>query len=75
MLKKTNESITLNNDGIIITDKAADMLGGTYGDYITFIDSDDIEYQFKVENIAKNHVGHYIYMSKDFYEKNINKIK
>lgn len=68
---QTNESITLNNDGIIITDKAADMLGVTYGDYITFIDSDDIEYQFKVENIAKNHVGHYVYMSKDFYEKNI----
>ena len=72
---QTNESITLDNNGIIITDKAADMLGVTYGDYITFVDTDDIEYQFKVENIAKNHVGHYVYMTKEFYEQNIKSYK
>lgn len=72
---QTNESVTLNDDGIIITDKAADMLDVTYGDYITFIDSNDVEYRFKVENIAKNHVGHCIYMSKNFYEKNIKSYK
>ena len=72
---QSNENIKLNNNGIIITDKAADMLGVTYGDYITFIDGDDIRYQFKVENMTKNHVGHYVYMSKEFYEENMKPYK
>ena len=72
---ETNEKINLNNNGIVITDKIADMLGVTYGDKITFIDGDDISYEFKVENITKNYVGHYVFMSKDFYEENIKSFK
>lgn len=72
---QTGEKIKLNSNGIVITDKAADMLGVTYGDYVTFIDGDDVRYEFKVENITKNHVGHYIYMTKDFYQENVKQYK
>ncbi len=65
---QTEEAISISNEGIIITDKAAETLGVTVGDEITFIDGDDVQYQFKIENIAKNHVGHYVYMSKEIYE-------
>ena len=68
---QTEEAISISNEGIIITDKAAETLGVTVGDEITFIDGDDIQYQFKIENITKNHVGHYVYMSKKIYEQNI----
>ena len=72
---KTGKSLKIDNDGIIITDKAAEILGVNTGDSITFIDGDDIEYQCKIKNITKNHVSHYIYMSKDFYEQNIKSYK
>ena len=72
---QTGEKIKLNSNGIVITDKAADMVGVTYGDYVTFIDGDDVRYEFKVENITKNHVGHYIYMTKDFYQENVKQYK
>lgn len=72
---KTGENLKIDNDGIIITDKAAEILGVEPGQEITFIDGDDIEYKFKVQNITKNHVSHYVYMSKDFYEKNLKDYK
>ena len=72
---QTEEAISISNEGIIITDKAAKILGVTVGDEITFIDGDDVQYQFKIENIAKNHVGHYVYMSKEIYENNFKPYK
>ena len=68
---KTGDTVSIENDGIIITDKVAEMLGISEGDNITFIDADDNEYQFKVNNIVQNHVSHYVYMSKEFYENNL----
>lgn len=72
---QTEETISISNGGIIITDKAAETLGVTVGDEITFIDGDDIQYQFKIDNITKNHVGHYVYMSKEIYENNFKPYK
>ena len=66
---KTGDTVSIENDGIIITDKVADMLGISAGDNIKFIDSEDKEYQFNVSNIVKNHVSQY--MSKEFYESNL----
>lgn len=69
--RTTGEKITLNDNGIVITDKIADMLGVNEGDEITLIDSDNSEFKLKIEAITKNHVSHYVYMSKNFFEKNI----
>lgn len=71
----TNEKVSLEDDGIVISDKIADMIGANIGDEITFIDGDDISYQFKIKNIMKNYVGHYVFMSKEFYEENIKQYK
>ncbi len=68
---KTGDTVSIENDGIIITDKIAEMLEISAGDNIIFIDADDNEYQFKVNNIVQNHVSHYVYMSKEFYENNL----
>lgn len=70
-----NKNISIPEEGIIITDKIAERLNISKGSEVTFIDGDGINYTFKVEGIVKNYVGHYVYMSKDFYEKNITSYK
>lgn len=67
----SEEKIALSENGIVITDKVADMLNVKSGDNVTLIDSDNIEYNFKIDAVVKNHVYHYVYMSKDFYENNM----
>jgi len=70
-----NEKIELTNDGIIISDKAAELLKIKQGDSITLIDSDNKEHSFKVVGIAENYVSNYVYMTKEFYENNIKTYK
>ena len=69
---KTGEKLQLSNNGVIVTDKLADKFEINIGDEITIIDSDDVEYTLKVEGITQNYVSHYIYMSKEYYEANMN---
>lgn len=71
----TEEKLTLSNNGIIITDKVAEFLNVNEGEKITLIDSDNTQYEFKVDAIAKNYVSHYVYMSKEFLEANIESYK
>lgn len=68
---ENSEKISLSDDGIVISNKVAEFLGVKPGDEVILIDSDDLEYRFKVDDITENYVSHYVYMSKDFYEKNM----
>lgn len=72
---ENEQKLQLSNDGIIITDKLADKFEINVGDELTLIDSDDIEYKLEVSGITKNYVGHYIYMSKEYYEANMSSYK
>ena len=65
---KTEEKLNLGNEGIVITDKLAELIGANVGDTIKITDSNDIEKEFKIANIAENYISHYIYMSREFYE-------
>ena len=67
--KKTGKNIELSETGIIITDKVAQLLNVNEGDNINLIDNNDIEYEFRVDGIVENYVDHYVYMSKNMYEK------
>lgn len=73
--RENGEKIKLDNDGIIITDKIADELNIKVGDEVIFVDGDDIEYNLKIDGIVQNYVSHYVYMTKEFYENNINTFK
>ncbi len=66
---KTNESVELLDDGIYVTDKVAELLEISEGDIITIKNSDDIEKQVKVNKIVENYVSHYVYMTRNTYEK------
>ena len=61
--------INLNEDGIVITDKLAQLINAKVGDTITVKDTNDVEKELKIVNIAENYISHYVYMSKSLYEK------
>ena len=71
---KSDNPLTLNNDGAIITEKIADLLNVTVGDTITLHDSNNEIYIVKIAAISKNYINNYIYMSKDYYELAFNDI-
>ena len=66
---KTEEPFTLSEDGIIITDKLAELVDAKVGDTITVTTSDDVEKEMKVVGITENYVSHYVYMSKELYQQ------
>lgn len=65
---KSKNNLSLPEDGVLLTDKAAQLLGIEAGDTITLKDTDENETKVKVTNIVENYVYHYIYMSKSMYE-------
>ena len=65
---ETKEKVTLKDNEICLTDKAAELLVVQVGDTITLQDSDGKETQVTISNIVENYVYHYVYMSKELYE-------
>lgn len=73
-LKDLDETdVELSEDGIIITNKLAKLLGKNIGDNISILAFDNKKYDFKIENIVQNYIGHTIYISPVLYEKVIGK--
>ena len=65
---KTGEKINLM-DGVVITLKLANLLGVNVSDSIEIITSNNEVASVKVSGIAENYLGHYIYLSSDYYSK------
>ena len=65
---ETKEKVTLSDDKICLTDKAAELLGVSVGDTIELQDSDGNKKQVTISNVVENYVYHYVYMSKELYE-------
>lgn len=68
---KTKETLTISENGVILTEKVADSFDIKVGDEITITDSEEVEHKVIVEGITKHYVGHCVYMSKTYYEKNL----
>lgn len=65
---KTKEAIPLSDEGVIISQKAARLLGAQTGDEITVRDSDNKQFNAKIVDISENYAFHYIYVTDGFYE-------
>lgn len=72
--RSTNEQLTLSNNGVIITEKLAELLGLDVGDSITIkaSENDSNPKKVTVSGITENYVLHYVYMSPELYEKTFN---
>ncbi|HOF99656.1 MAG: Chromosome partition protein Smc [Firmicutes bacterium ADurb.Bin248] len=60
--------LRLGDEGVIITDKLAQVLGAGAGDMVAF-SADGERYTLPVAAIAENYIYHYIYMSPALYEE------
>lgn len=62
------EEVSLSSDGVILTDKLAQLLDVKVGDTITLEGTLEENKEVKVSDITENYIAHYIYMTKDIYE-------
>jgi putative ABC transport system permease protein len=65
----TKEKYSINDSGVILTEKMAKMLDVKVGDSITISDEIKGKLEVKVVNICENYLGHYLYMSSEYYEQ------
>jgi putative ABC transport system permease protein len=61
-----HDSLTLEDDGVILTEQIAKNLGIHPGDTVS-IKEEDKEVQVKVTSITENYMTHYLYLSSDYY--------
>ncbi len=66
--RTTGESVEMESEGALISEKTADLLGLSVGDSITVISGDD-RGTVEITGIVENYVQHYIYMTKGTYEQ------
>lgn len=71
--KKTKKQYELKDDGVIITEKISEILGVKPGDEIIVKDSKGREGKVKINGISEMYISHFMFMTKDYYEKTFNK--
>lgn len=59
----------LSDEGIIISEKTADMLGSSVGDTIELTEDGMNPKEVKITAICENYVSHYIYITQTLYEE------
>ena len=67
-----SNQLTLDDYGVIITEKMAELLNVQKGDTFQIRNSDNELFVLKVSGVTRNYVGNYIYMNHNYYEKIFN---
>ena len=67
--RKTEKKISLDNDGVVISEKLADLLNVKAGDTIKLYDANDNEISVKVSDITEMYMGHFAFMNEKAYTK------
>ena len=67
--RKSKTKYQLDDDGIILTEKAASLLGVEKGDSIKIQRSGDKQVTAKISQITENYMQHKVYMTPKLYEK------
>lgn len=65
----TDEEIPLTDQGIVLTEKAATIFNVKKGDLFTLYNSDGEEVKLKVADICEYYIGHYIFASPEYLNK------
>ena len=65
----SKEKYELTDDGVILSEKTADMLGLEVGDKLTLSEEGVSEHEVKIAAICENYMLHYVYMTDSLYEK------
>lgn len=70
--RDTQKELSLSDDGVIITEKMAELLNLKIGDYVEARNSSNELILLKVSGITENYIYHYAYMTPQYYEKVFN---
>ena len=65
--RKTEENINLSDDGVVISERLADLLNVKIGYSFSYIDSNDKEQNVKVSGICEMYAGHFMFMNQEEY--------
>ena len=65
----TGETYQLTDDGVVITEKLAKLLGVKAGDTVYLTDDDGKRMEAAVTAVTENYFFHYVYMTSAYYEK------
>lgn len=66
---KSGADITLNDSGVVITQKLAEVLKLGKGDTLSVKNTDNNVFSLTVSAVTENYTSHYIYMSNELYDK------
>ena len=66
--KNSEDALKITNDGIVISQKLADLMKVNAGDTITLKVANH-DRKFKIAQITKMYAGHFIFMSDDYFAK------
>ncbi|MDO5457248.1 MAG: FtsX-like permease family protein [Atopococcus tabaci] len=69
---ESGEISALPKEGILITEKIAEMKGLSKGDTLEATSEEDETYEFLIEGVVKNYQGHYAYLHPEAYESIMN---
>ncbi|MGC6768218.1 FtsX-like permease family protein [Enterococcus sp. LJL51] len=64
----SGEKLSLPKSGGIISEKLAELFNVEVGDELTFFDENQEPVKIKVAGITQNYLGHFLYVSQDYYE-------
>ncbi|MDO4313188.1 MAG: ABC transporter permease [Eubacteriales bacterium] len=67
--RRTGEKYELDNEGVIISEKTAKLLDADVGDTVTVKNEEDGDREVTISHICENYMGHYIYMTPEYYSK------
>lgn len=68
MSSSTGKKLKLTNNGVIISEKLAQLTNAKVGHYIKLKDTNDKWKKFKVSGICEMYMGHYMVMNKQAYK-------
>jgi len=72
-VRTTGKQVPISDDGVVITEKLATMIGAKIGDTIYIKNDNSKKVPVKVTGICENYLQHFVYMSPKLYEKLYNK--
>ena len=67
--RKTQTPYSLDDNGIILAEKTAKLLGVSVGDTVQIVEDDGKNKEVKVSAVCENYVSNYSYMTSGLYEK------
>lgn len=67
--RKSKEEYTLDDEGVIISEKTGKLLNAKAGDTIEIKDEENGNKKVKIAHICENYMGHYIFFTLSYYEK------